>query len=79
MFDESLSGYLAEDGSFDLAGVVPLGTLSVRDIDAATLVRFMPQQAELIEAALSAPISVSLTTRIESGEPIASLTAGGEG
>ncbi|MHC4710926.1 MAG: AsmA family protein, partial [Planctomycetota bacterium] len=79
MFDESLSGYLADDGSFDFAGVVPLGTVSVRDMDAATLARFIPQQAELIEAALSAPISVSLTTRIESGEPIASLTAGGEG
>jgi len=78
-FDESLSGYLAGDGSFDFAGVVPLGTVSVRDLDAATLARFVPQQAELIEAALSEPVSVSLTTRIERGELIASLTAGGEG
>jgi hypothetical protein len=78
-FDESLSGYLAEDGSFDFAGVVPIGTVSVRDMDAATLSRFVPEQAELIEAALSAPVNVSLTTGIEQGEPFASLAAGGEG
>ncbi|MHC4079956.1 MAG: hypothetical protein ACYSU2_01415, partial [Planctomycetota bacterium] len=64
-FDESLSGYLAEDGS--------------RDMDAATLARFVPEQAELIEAALSEPVSVSLTTEVKRGEPIASLVASGEG
>jgi hypothetical protein len=78
-FRLSVSGYLAEDGSFDFAEVVPVGMLSVRDLEASTLSRLAPDQADLIAAALPDPVDISLTTRIESGEPIASLTAGGEG
>jgi hypothetical protein len=78
-FKLSVSGYLADDGSIDFANVVPVGMVSVRNLEASALARFAPGQAELIEAALPEPVDISLTTSIESGEPVASLTAGSGG
>ena len=67
-FDFTVSHLFGADGSFTLDEVEPVGTASVRGIDAATLAQLLPDQAKIIEVALDGPVDVMMVTMVRGAE-----------
>ncbi|MCA9291009.1 MAG: hypothetical protein KDA25_07770 [Phycisphaerales bacterium] len=65
--DQTVTNLLDAAGAPNLEGVMPVGRITISEISAALLARVLPEQADLVAAAVPAPGSVTIETAGDAG------------
>ncbi|MHC5115274.1 MAG: hypothetical protein ACYTGP_12700, partial [Planctomycetota bacterium] len=78
-FDEQLRDFIDVDGRLAIANLMAVGLVELRGVKPETLVRFLPEHAELIDAATNGPVSARLITAMDGDAPQARVFVFGGG